>query len=108
MNDYLNIELVYNNLIINTYSLPESTFTINNQNDLIELVDGIFEAIINDLLYRIDIDVSTQGKWDSANFYILSDGSKLNELNKTKTEMDSYTSYGEGVVTVYNQIKTII
>ena len=108
MNDYLNIELVYNNLIINTYSLPESTFTVNNQNDLIELMDGIFESIINDLLYRIDINVSTAGKWDSANFYILSDGLKLNELNKTKTEMDSYTSYGEGVVTIYNQIKTII
>jgi hypothetical protein len=107
MNDYLNIELVYNNLIINTYSLPESTFTINNQNDLTELMDGIFGAMINDLLYGIDINVSTQGKWDSANFYILSDNIKINELIKTKDDMNTYNSYGEAILIIYNQIKNI-
>ena len=106
MNDYLNIELVYNNLIINTYSLPESTFTVDNQNDLTELMDGIFEAMINDLNFKLGA-VYNNGEWDSVNFYILSDDIKINELIRTKDDMNTYNSYGEAILIIYNQIKNI-
>lgn len=99
---YFFIELLSNNSIINTYSIPEDTFTMSNQNDLLALLGDFFNSMVNDLTFSTKLSDSVL--WDSVNFYRLINDVKSSEIIKTKSEMDQYPSYGEGILIVFNTI----
>ena len=99
---YFFIELLSNGSIINTYSIPEDTFTISNQNDLLLLLNDFFNSMVNDLTFSTKLVDSVL--WDSVNFYKLINDVKSSEIIKTNVEMEQYPSYGEGILTIYNTI----
>lgn len=99
---YFFIELLSNNSIINTYSIPEETFTMSNQNDLLSLLGDFFNSMVNDLIFSTKLSDSVL--WDSVNFYKLINDVKSSEIIKTKVEMDQYPSYGEGIFSIYSEI----
>lgn len=99
---YFFIELLSNNSIINTYSIPEETFTMSNQNDLLSLLGDFFNSMVNDLIFSTKLSDSVL--WESVNFYKLINDVKSSEIIKTKAEMGQYPSYGEGIYIIYNEI----
>lgn len=99
---YFFMELYNIDKNINTYSIPNENFFLENQNDLITLLNDFFSCMINDLNYtKKPEDISD---WESVKFYLLDGEIKSLEIIKTKNEMDQYTSYGEGVYIIYNEI----
>ena len=96
------MELVNDEVMVNTYAIPDSTFGLNNQTDLINLLTDYFNCMVNDLSYTKEPD--SNNTWDSVTYYMLSGDVKSQEIYKTKTEMDQYPSYGEGILTIYNTI----
>lgn len=87
---------------INTYSIPNENFFLENQNDLITLLNDFFSCMINDLNYtKNPEDISD---WESVKFYLLDGEIKSVEIIKTKNEMEQYSSYGEGIYIIYNEI----
>jgi len=99
--EYLFINLYFNNNIVNNYTIPKSTFTMDN-GDLINFLDNIFNCMVNELLFvkspTIDLD------WDYVKFYVSDEFNNLTETTKTKIEMNQYPSYGEGIFIIYNEI----
>ena len=103
-NDKINfiIELINNEQMVNSYTLPNNIFLTTNQNGLILSLTDIFNKMIDDLTYSTKLNII--GNWDSVNFYKLSGDIKSEEIYKTKTEMDQYPSYGEGIFSIYSEI----
>jgi hypothetical protein len=99
---YFYMELVNDGVIVNTYAIPDSTFGLNNQTDLINLLTDYFNCMVIDLSNTKSPDSNTD--WGSVTYYMLSGDVKSQEIYKTKTEMDQYPSYGEGILTIYNTI----
>lgn len=99
---YLNMELLVGDKIVNVYSIPVSTFTISNQNELTLILTEIFDCMINDLLYGKN--TSNNQTWEKVNFYVIDNEYKSLEIVKTKTEIDGYPSYGECIFTIYHTI----
>jgi hypothetical protein len=99
---YFFMELYNVDKNINTYTVPNETFFLDDQNNLITLLNDFFICMINDLTYvKNPEDISD---WNTVKFYLLDEEIKSLEIIKTKNEMDQYPSYGEGVLLVYNQI----
>lgn len=99
---YFIMELYNIDKNINTYSIPNENFFLENQNDLITLLNDFFNCMVNDLNYtKNPEDISD---WETVKFYLLDGEIKSVEIIKTKNEMDQYPSYGEGILLVYNQI----
>ena len=103
-NDKINfiIELINNEQMVNSYTLPNNIFLTTNQNGLILSLTEIFNKMIDDLTYSTKLDII--GNWDSVNFYKLINDVKSSEILKTKVEMEQYPSYGEGIYIIYNEI----
>ena len=103
-NDEINfiIELRNNGQIVNSYTLPNNIFLTTNQNGLILSLTEIFNKMIDDLTYSTKLDII--GNWGSVTYYMLSGDVKSSEIIKTKVEMEQYSSYGEGILTIYNTI----
>lgn len=100
--NYFYMELVNDEVMVNTYAIPDSTFGLNNQTDLINLLTDYFNCMVNDLSYTKEPD--SNNTWDSVTYYMLSGDIKSEEIYKTKTEMQQYSSYGEGILIVFNTI----
>jgi hypothetical protein len=96
------IELINNEQMVNSYTLPNNIFLTTNQNGLILSLTEIFNKMIDDLTYSTKLDII--GNWDSVTYYKLSGDVKSSEIIKTKSEMDQYPSYGEGILIVFNTI----
>ena len=96
------IELMNNVQIVNSYTLLNTIFLTINQNDLILSLTEIFNKMIDDLTYSSKLE--TIGVWSDVKFYLLDGEIKSVEIIKTKNEMNQYSSYGEGVLLIYNQI----
>ena len=103
-NDEINfiIELRNNGQIVNSYTLPKNIFLTTNQNGLILSLTEIFNKMIGDLTYSTKLDII--GNWGSVTYYMLSGDVKSSEIIKTKVEMEQYSSYGEGILIIYNTI----
>ena len=103
-NDKINfiIELINNEQMVNSYTLPNNIFLTTNQNGLILSLTEIFNKMIDDLTYSTKLDII--GNWDSVNFYKLINDVKSSEILKTKVEMEQYPSYGEVIYIIYNEI----
>jgi hypothetical protein len=99
---YFYMELVNDGVVINIYSIPDSTFGLDNQSDLIDLLTDYFNCMVTDLSYTKE--PNNNNAWDSVIYYVLTGNDKTEEVHKTKTEMDQYSSYGEGIFIVYNEI----
>ena len=96
------IELINNEQMVNSYTLPNNIFLTTNQNGLILSLTEIFNKMIDDLTYSTKLDII--GNWDSVTYYMLSGDIKSEEIYKTKTEMQQYPSYGEGIFIIFNTI----
>ena len=96
------MELVNDEVIINTYVLPDSTFGLNNQTDLINLLTDYFNCMVTDLSNTKD--PNSNNAWGIVTYYMLRGDVKSSEIIKTKSEMEQYPSYGEGILTIYNTI----
>ena len=96
------MKLVNDEVMVNTYAIPDSTFGLNNQTDLINLLTDYFNCMVTDLSYTKNPD--NNNTWDSVTYYILSGDIKSEEIYKTKNEMQQYPSYGEGLFSIYNEI----
>ena len=111
MNDnweYLNIELVYNNEIINVNSIPKIVFNSEDNLLLIVTINDIFNNMINEILRVGDPSLPINcSVWESVNIYLSIEDQKINLVNKTKLEMNQYPSYGEGIFEIYNYIISI-
>jgi hypothetical protein len=99
---YFNMELMDGEKIVNVYSIPVSTFSITDENELTSTLSEIFNGMLSDLIYGKK--TLTVNNWDLVNFYVVDDDYKSLEILKTKNEMEQYPSYGEGVLLIYNQI----
>ena len=99
--EYLFIDLYFNNNIVNNYTIPKSTFTMD-VNDLINLLTDYFNCMVNDLSYTKE--PNSNNTWDSVTYYMLSGDIKSEVIYKTKPEMEQYSSYGEGILIVFNTI----
>lgn len=99
---YFNMELIDGENIVNVYSIPVSTFSITDENELISSLSEIFNGMLTDLIHCKK--TLTVNNWNLVNFYVVDGDYKSVEIIKTKNEMDQYPSYGEGVLLVYNQI----
>jgi hypothetical protein len=99
---YFYMKLVNDEVMVNTYAIPDSTFGLNNQTDLINLLTDYFNCMVTDLSYTKNPD--NNNTWDSVTYYILSGDIKSEEIYKTKNEMQQYPSYGEGLFSIYNEI----
>jgi len=99
---YFNMELMDGENIVNVYSIPVSTFSITDENELTSTLSEIFNGMLSDLIYGKK--TLTVNNWDLVNFYVVDDDYKSLEILKTKNEMEQYPYYGEGVLLVYNQI----
>jgi len=108
MNDnweYFNIELVYNNEVINVNSIPKIVFDSGAQPDLEVSLNEIFGNMITETLRLGDPTIPTDcSVWESTNIYLSHNEERINVVNKTKTEMQQYSSYGEGLFSIYNEI----
>lgn len=99
---YFNMELINEENIINVYSIPVSTFSTSNQNELILTLTEIFNSMLSDLIYnKIPSSIND---WSGVKFFIIDDTYRSLEINKSKNEMNIYSSYGEGILTIYNEI----
>lgn len=99
---YFNMELMDGENIVNVYSIPVSTFSITDENELTSTLSEIFNGMLNDLIYGKK--TLTVNNWDLVNFYVVDGDYKSLEILKTKNEMEQYPSYGEGILTIYNTI----
>ena len=99
---YFYMKLVNDEVMVNTYAIPDSTFGLNNQTDLINLLTDYFNCMVTDLSYTKNPD--SNNTWDSVTYYMLSGDIKSEEIYNTKTEMEQYPSYGEGLFSIYNEI----
>lgn len=103
--EYLNIELIYNNEIINVNSVPKIVFDFGIEQDLELTLNEIFGNMITESLRlgnpTIPNDCSV---WEMVNIYLSHNEERINEVNKTKIEMGQYPSYGEGIFSIYSEI----
>lgn len=99
---YFNMELMDGENIVNVYSIPVSTFSITDENELTSTLSEIFNGMLSDLIYGKK--TLTVNNWDLVNFYVVDGDYKSLEILKTKNEMEQYPSYGEGILTIYNTI----
>jgi hypothetical protein len=99
---YFNMELMDGENIVNVYSIPVSTFSITDENELTSTLSEIFNGMLSDLIYSKK--TLTVNNWDLSNFYVVDGDYKSVEILKTKVEMEQYPSYGEGILTIYNTI----
>ena len=103
--EYLNIELIYNNEIINVNSIPKIVFGSGSEQDLKLILNKIFSNMITETLRLGDPTIPNDcSVWESVNLYLSYNEERINVVNKTKTEMNQYPSYGEGILTIYNTI----
>jgi hypothetical protein len=101
--EYLNIELIYNDNIINANSIPKIVFDNTSNVKLMEDIDEIFNNMIIETLKLGNPSIPNDCTvWESVNVCLLFNDEKINETNKTKNEMDQYPSYGEGILEIYN------
>ena len=96
------MELMDGENIVNVYSIPVSTFSITDENELTSTLSEIFNGMLSDLIYGKK--TLTVNNWDLVNFYVVDGDYKSLEILKTKNEMEQYPSYGEGILTIYNTI----
>jgi len=103
--EYLNIELIYNNEIINVNSIPKIVFGLGSDQDLESTLNKIFGNMIAETLRLGDPTIPNNcSVWESVNIYLSYNEERINVVNKTKTEMDQYPSYGEGIFSIYSEI----
>ena len=103
--EYLNIELIYNNEIINVNSIPKIVFGLGSEQDLESTLNKIFGNMITETLRLGDPTIPNNcSVWESTNIYLSHNEERINVVNKTKTEMQQYSSYGEGLFSIYNEI----
>lgn len=96
------MELMGGEDIINVYSIPVSTFSNTDENTIISTLSDIFDGMIDDLVHCKK--TFTVKDWDGVNFFIVDGNYKSLEVFKTKNEMNLYSSYGEGLLDLYNEI----
>jgi hypothetical protein len=103
--DYLNIELNYNNEIINVNSVPKIVFDSGNQISLESTLNDIFSNMISETLRLGNPNIPNDcSVWETTAMYISYNEEKINEVIKTKSEMLQYPSYGEGIYSIYLDI----
>jgi hypothetical protein len=83
---YFYMKLVNDEVMVNTYAIPDSTFGLNNQTDLINLLTDYFNCMVTDLSYTKNPD--NNNTWDSVTYYILSGDIKSEEIYKMRFFID--------------------
>ena len=99
--EYLFVDLYDNDKVVNRYTLPKTTFTMNST-DLVIFLDDIFKCMINDLSFVKDSTLNLV--WSSVKFYIVNDSDVISEIIKTKSEMESNQNYGEVILDIHNSL----